>query len=97
MADEKDKKASKAKRPTALKRDMQNEKRRLANRAYKAKVSTAIRALRTSDQQGNQDQVKENLTTIYSLIDKGVKTGVFNHNKAARDKSRLSLRIKTAL
>ncbi len=99
MADPKDKKEGKAKerRPTALKRDMQSMKRCLANRAYRAKVNTAIRALQTSDQQGDKALVQSNLTAIYSLIDKGVKTGVYNQNKAARDKSRLTQRVKTAL
>lgn len=90
MADNKDKKATKTKRPTALKRDMQSERRRLANKAFKAQVNTAIRALETTAEKGETAQVSEKLSAVYSLLDKGVKTGVFKLNKVSRDKSRLS-------
>jgi small subunit ribosomal protein S20 len=97
MAEEKsaDKKKTeaKSKRPSALKRDLQNEKRRLRNRSYRAKVLTSIRNLETSiTQKEAADVVKTKLSDIYSLMDKGVKAGVFKPQKAARTKSRLSAR-----
>lgn len=97
MAEEKEKKEAKVRRPTALKRDMQNERRRLANRSFRAEVSTAIRALKSSAQKGDKAVVKDQLSAVYSLIDKGVKTGNYKSNKAARDKSRLTQSIKAAL
>lgn len=97
MADEKEKKATKVKRPTALKRDMQHERRRLANKSFKAEVSTAIRTLKTNAQKGDKTLVKDQLAAVYSLMDKGVKTGVFKQNKASRDKSRISQSVKAAL
>jgi len=95
MAEEKPKKEgkegeAKQRRPTALKRDMQSERRRLANRAFKAEVSTAIRSLKESAQKGEKTQAKQKLTAVYSPLDKGTKTGIFKANKAARDKSRLA-------
>jgi len=91
MADEKEKKKAKEKRPTALKRDLQSEKRRLANRSYKAEVNTAIRILKESVSKKDQTASKAHLSAVFSLMDKGVKTGVFKLNKASRTKSRLAL------
>lgn len=96
MADKKaaDKKAeAKTKRPSALKRDMQNEKRRLANRSYRAKVLTAIRSFdQALEQKEASDSVQSKLNLIFSLMDKGVKKGIYKDSKAARTKSRLSAR-----
>lgn len=87
------KRKKKERRPTALKRDMQSERRRLANRAFKAEVSTAIRTLRDTAKKGEKTLVQEKLADVYSLLDKGVKTGVYKSNKVARDKSRISQSI----
>lgn len=82
----------KVKRPTALKRDLQNEKRRLNNKIYKSRVRTAIRAFEDTLGKGDQEQTSEKLNTIYSILDKCVKVGVFKINKASRTKSRLAAR-----
>lgn len=93
MAEEKkDKETERTKRPTAQKRDMQNEKRRIANRSFRSRVLTAVRALETAISQSDKAAVKENLSAVYSLFDKGVKTGIYKLNKASRMKSRLQRR-----
>jgi small subunit ribosomal protein S20 len=90
MADQKEapKKAAE-RRPQAIKRDHQNKRRRLSNRNFKAEVRTAIRRLEESFGKENSDSQK-NLSDIYSLMDKGVKTGVFKLNTAKRIKGRLA-------
>ena len=91
---EKKKEEAKTKRPSALKRDMQSEKKRLANRSFRASVLTAVRALEASlNKKEGEETVKNKLQQIYSLMDKGVKKGVFKPNKAARTKSRLTSRL----
>lgn len=90
MAEEKDKKTVKEKRPTALKRDLQSEKRKLANRSFKAEVNTAVRAFKESVSKKDVNSAKEQFSAVCSLMDKGVKTGVFKLNKASRTKSRLA-------
>ncbi len=83
----------KTKRPSALKRDLQNEKSRLRNRAHRASVLTSIRDLEASlAKKEGAESTKAKLSEIYSLMDKGVKKGVFKPQKAARTKSRLSAR-----
>jgi len=92
MAEEKE--ASKAKRPTAKKRDIQNEKRRIQNRSFKSKVKTAIRTFEKDLSEKNEESAKARLNVIYSLLDKGVKLGIYKLNKASRAKSKLSGRFQ---
>ncbi len=92
-AAEKKKEEGKTRQPSALKRDLQNEKRRLRNRSYRAAVFTSIRSLESSiDLKEAPEVIKTKLNAIYSMMDKGVKRGVFNSYKAARTKSRLAAR-----
>ena len=91
-----DKAAKKTKRPTALKRDITAKKRNLKNRIYKSRVKTAIRAYQETVEKGDNAASKEHLSAIYSLVDKGVKTGVFKKNKSGRVKSRMASRLAVA-
>jgi small subunit ribosomal protein S20 len=94
MAEEKKEgEKKKARVPTAKKRAKQAQKRQLLNSAFKSKVSTAIRSYKEAVAAGNKEAMKEKLNTAQSLIDKGVKTGKFSVNKAARTKSRLAHRL----
>lgn len=78
---------------SAKKRDKQGAKRRVANRGFKGTVRTAIRAYEETLAGSDKAAMKE-LERVYSLVDKGVKTGRYKVNKAARTKSRLSARLK---
>lgn len=91
MADEK-KKAEKQKRPTAKKREIQNEKRRLRNAAFKSSMKTAVRNFEAALQKGEQSSVQERLKEVYSVMDRGVKRGLCKLNKASRTKARLTVR-----
>ena len=88
MAD--DAKKKKKKCSTAEKRMKQNEKSKLRNNAFKSKVRTAVNAFKGALSTKDETQVKTTLSSVYSLMDKGVKTKVYTKNKAARSKSRLS-------
>lgn len=82
-------------RPTALKRDIQSAKKNLLNRAYKAKVKTAMTSLKDSlSKKEGAEALKPKLRLLNSLMDKGVKKGIFKKNKAARTKSRLYHSVK---
>ncbi|AJM71743.1 30S ribosomal protein S20 [Mycoplasma yeatsii] len=70
------------------KRVLTNEKSRLANRAFKSEIKTAIKkalAAKKADDANKEQLVK----AAVSLVDKGLKKGIFKENKAAREKSRL--------
>lgn len=78
---------------SAQKRDKQSLKARLRNRSFKATVTTAIRSFEDAVEKGDKAVMKERLSALYSLMDKGVKTGRYKLNKAARTKSRLTVKI----
>lgn len=81
------------KRPSALKRNLQSQKRRQRNRSLQASILTAIRGFESSlAQKQAPEAVKEKLNLVYSLVDKAVKKGVYKPQKAARTKSRLTAR-----
>lgn len=80
----------KVKVPTALKRDLQNERKRIRNRAFKASVRTEIRGLEEAIKKNDSSAAKAQLSKVYSVLDKGAKRGVFSKNKASRSKARLT-------
>ena len=90
MANETTKKA-KVKTPTAKKRDKQSEKNRILNKSFRSQVNTAIKAFNDS----NASSAKDALGTVYSMMDRGVKKGIFKQNKADRVKSRITKRLST--
>ena len=93
MAKQEDKKEQKKiKRPTALKRDLQNKKRRQNNKIYKSRVRTAIRSFHEIVEKGDGDAAVQKLNEVYSILDKCAKKGVFKLNKVSRTKSRLAAR-----
>lgn len=93
MADEK---KAKVKKPSALKRDQQSEKRNMRNRTFKSTVATALRSFKGSLDKKDAAGMKEALKLVNSLMDKGVKKHVFKLNKASRVKSRLDAAAKRA-
>ena len=91
MAEEK---KAKKRISSAKKRDKQSSKRRLENRSFRAEVGTAIRSYEAA-LSNDKAAAKEKLSAVYSLMDKGVKTGRFKVSRAARTKSRLTSRLGT--
>ncbi|ARU91563.1 30S ribosomal protein S20 [Spiroplasma clarkii] len=70
------------------KRILTNEKSRIANKAFRSQVKTAIK--KASIAKANDASDKDTLiNSAVSLIDKSVVKGVWKANKAAREKSRL--------
>jgi small subunit ribosomal protein S20 len=94
MAEKKD---TPKKRPTAEKRVLQNEKRRLINKAFKSKMRTTVRNFETTLKKGEAEEIKTGLKEIYSLADKGVKRGIHKLNTASRIKSRYTAKAQVKL
>ena len=85
------KKEGKTRRPSAKKRDIQGRKKQLINKSFRSKTKNAIRNLRAAVQKKEEtDKLQSKLSTIHSLLDKGVKKGILPRNAAARNKSRLA-------
>ena len=72
-----------------IKRNKQNEKRRIRNRVFRGAARTAVKdaqvAIDSSDAAASKEAVREAI----SRIDKAAEKGVIHKNNAARRKSRL--------
>jgi len=76
-----------------IKRNRQNEARRLRNKAVRSEVKT--RTKRALDAAGTEDSAEAARLAIQRL-DKAAAKGVMHKNQAARRKSRLMKRINAA-
>ena len=74
---------------SAIKRNKQNEKRRLRNRVYRGRARTFIKHTRTAIDQGEQEAAQQSLQQALSALDKAAVKGILHKNNAARRKSRL--------
>jgi small subunit ribosomal protein S20 len=71
-----------------IKRNRQNDKRRLRNRVYRGTARIAVKSARTAIDSGAPESQAELLKAI-STLDKAAEKGVIHKNNAARRKSRL--------
>ena len=87
---------------SAKKRIQITERNRLRNRFYKSSARTLIKAFfkdlelyKISKNSKDKEKLEKSLSSIYSLIDKGIKKNIFHKNTAARKKSQLATYLKT--
>jgi small subunit ribosomal protein S20 len=78
---------------SAIKRNKQNEKKRVANRVYRGTARTFITAARKAITTGTVEESKEAVVNAISALDKAAEKGVIHKNNAARRKSRLMKRL----
>jgi small subunit ribosomal protein S20 len=71
-----------------IKRNRQNDKRRLRNRVYRGTARIAVKNARTAMDSGVPES-KAALVSAISALDKAAEQGVIHRNNAARRKSRL--------
>jgi len=75
-----------------IKRNRQNEKRRLRNKAVRSEVRTRTKTALASAANGSEDAA-EMLRLAVKRIDKAASRGVIHKNQAANRKSRLMRRV----
>jgi small subunit ribosomal protein S20 len=75
-----------------IKRNRQNEKRRLRNRNVRGAARTAVNQARTAFDAG-VPETKDAVLKAISLLDKAAEKGVIHPNNAARRKGRLMKRL----
>jgi small subunit ribosomal protein S20 len=90
MAKEENKKT---KRPTALKRDIRNEKMRMISKSFKSNVRTTMRHFEEALKSKEKENIQAALNNLYSAVDRSVKRGIYKPNKAARIKARSAKKI----
>ena len=72
------------------KRDRENAKRRLRNRAAKSTVRTAVKKFNAAVEAGDKVAAKEALDLSVKLLDSAAGKGVIHQNTASRKKSRMT-------
>lgn len=77
-----------------IKRNRQNEKRRLANRAVRSELRTRTKAALAAAETGENAEAAQ--AAAMKRIDKAANKGVIHKNAAARRKSRLAKRLAAA-
>ncbi|MDO5624546.1 MAG: 30S ribosomal protein S20 [Pseudomonadota bacterium] len=76
------------------KRARQNIQLNAANTSLRSKYRTTVKNVEKAVQAGDLDKAKAAFATMQSVVDTVADKGIFHKNKAARDKSRLSAKVK---
>jgi small subunit ribosomal protein S20 len=78
-----------------IKRNRQNEKRRVRNKAVRSELRTRTKAAVSAAETGAENAAEAERLAM-KRIDKAATKGVIHKNAAARKKSRLAKRLATA-
>lgn len=78
---------------SAIKRNKQNEKRRLRNRIFRGRARTFIKKARLVIEEGDLESSRAAALQAVRALDKAAEKGVLHKNNAARRKSRLMRRL----
>lgn len=76
-----------------IKRNRQNEKRRLRNKSVKSSLKTAIRKFHEAAESGDLAKATELMRDASRKLDKAVSKGVIHRNQAANRKSSIAKRL----
>ena len=80
---------------SAIKRNKQNEKRRVRNRIYRGTARTYVAKARTAIAAKDPEAAQAATLEAISALDKAAQKGVVHKNNAARRKSRLMKQLAT--
>ena len=80
---------------SAIKRNKQNEKKRIRNRVVRGSTRTFIKKAQIAIEGGESKTSVEAVQVAISALDKAAAKGVIHKNNAARRKSRLMKRLST--
>ncbi len=72
-----------------IKRNRQNEKRRLHNRVYRGSTNVAIKNARAALQEGDVEAAREATMLAVRRLDRAAQKGVIHQKNASRRKGRL--------
>ena len=78
-----------------IKRNRQNEKRRLRNKSVKSALKTSVRKFNEATAAGDAEQATALLRAASRNLDKAVSKGVIHKNQAANRKSAIAKRLST--
>ncbi|MFE9652577.1 30S ribosomal protein S20 [Micromonospora sp. NPDC006431] len=78
-----------------IKRNRQNEKRRLRNKSVKSSLKTAIRKFNEAAEAGDTELATTLMRDATRKLDKAASKGVIHANQAANRKSAIAQRVAT--
>jgi small subunit ribosomal protein S20 len=78
-----------------IKRNRQNEKRRVRNRVFRGRARTFVSKARVAIETQDADTAKVAVVQAISALDRAAEKGILHKNNAARRKSRLMKRLAT--
>jgi small subunit ribosomal protein S20 len=78
---------------SAIKRNKQNEKRRLRNRIYRGRARTYIRRAHLAIQNGDKENAQVAVKMAVSALDKAAEKKILHINNVSRRKSRLMKKL----
>jgi small subunit ribosomal protein S20 len=70
-----------------IKRNKQNEKARIRNRAVRSELKTAVKRVAAAVAEGDAEKAQKEADTAYHLLDKAAAKGIIHKNQAANRKS----------
>lgn len=76
-----------------IKRNRQNEKRRVQNRIFRGRARTFVAKARTALDAGTGEETQAAVLKAVSELDRAASKGIIHKNNAARRKSRLMKRL----
>jgi len=78
-----------------IKRNRQNEKRRLRNKSVKSSLKTAVRKFHEATVAGDAEQAAALMRAASRQLDKAASKGVIHQNQAANRKSAIARRMES--
>ena len=75
-----------------IKRNKQNEKARVRNKAVKSSLKTSVRQFREAADAGDAEKVTLTMRAAFVKLDKAASKGVIHKNQAANRKSAIAKR-----
>ena len=82
-----------ANKMSAIKRNRQNEKRRLHNRLFRGRARTEVKKARLAMESGELENAREATQMAIVALDKAAQKGMIHKKNAARRKSRLMKKL----
>ncbi|MBQ7612182.1 MAG: 30S ribosomal protein S20 [Spirochaetaceae bacterium] len=81
---------------SVIKRQKQNEARRLRNKSVKSSVRTCAKKYITLVRAGDSEKAQATLRELSSKLDSAARKGIISRNAAARKKSRMQKYFNTS-
>jgi small subunit ribosomal protein S20 len=78
-----------------IKRNRQNELRRMRNKSGRSYLKTKVKRFQEALESGDRDAARDAYQTVAREFDKAASKGIIHRNRAADKKSRLARRLES--